>query len=242
MSFIIIYINKCAYTLNIIMENNSNDNIINLKKKYGIKFKTNSLPIDFDKWIVLDKEEIDKRKYPNNYICLDHLKFVVIESYENILTTEIGGTTFHFKPGRYYLPILTGVHSFRVKFKENIKIYINPNNIKPIPVYDLFYYLLIFFTHIDYYGLEVIEKSEFSHPDSFLMFYSGMYGYGHKRTEQVDENIFYFDYNKYIENIPNAEIINDISNNLQNPINKYFSINVIDNYVQHDIIKICRFL
>lgn len=221
------------------------DNFLKMKfdesKKYAIKFNTDSIPVDWNQWIQLDIKKIPSLYCMHGYFSLDSFGFVVIESFDEDFDIELGGTNYKFDKGRKYIPIFYGVHSARIKIKENLKIYVGPgynkdfNNLEnPIDLKNpdmsdkflngdsrggnpLWYFLYQF--PIIYENLNLNKSHDLYYKDCSLVFTNGMYGYGHFQSNSIPIENFYFDY------INNANGSED-------------TISFIDNFVQHDIIKI----
>lgn len=95
-------------------------------QKYVVEFNTNSLPIDWNQWILLDEKIINLNLNTNGYFSLDKFGFVVIESFDEDFELEMGGNCMVFEKGRKYIPIFCGCYCAFIKINKGLKIFIGP--------------------------------------------------------------------------------------------------------------------
>lgn len=201
-------------------------------KEYIIEFNTNSLPIDWNNWIMLNEKAINSKIDSKEYYCLDDFKFVVIESFNDDFEFIIGGISYLFEKGRKHIPIFYGVHSMRIKIKKGLKIFYNPAE-----------YL------IDFNGKNntIITKANCYEKDNsfwyFLCYFCVIYK--NLKSHNIDDKQFVKKWGMYgydkISNCINSSFVDSFYNDFAN-INKIDNfenvIYFIDQFIQHDIIKI----
>lgn len=212
-------------------------------EKYLIEFNTNSLPIDWDKWILLDEKIINLNLDSNGYFSLDDFGFVVIESFDEDFELQMGGKYLAFEKGRKYIPIFSGCHFANIKIKQGLKIFFGPgysvdfNNINSycwtkkhhddidmnIVLYGdirggnyLWYFLSKFGIIYKNFNL---KNNELTQVNNYFITIAGLYGCINLLTKFISVEDFYSDYIK-------------LANGLEDVV--YF----IDEFVQYDIIKI----
>jgi hypothetical protein len=200
-----------------------------IKDKYGLTFNTNSLPPNFNKYKLINLDEIDDKNIIINnsikYIDFPLSCFVLIESLDEQIILFIGGMDCFIKKSRLFFPILIGVHKVQIGLTPNIKIYSSSifelDNNYDIESKKLFNILVSFNSkYFDIYD---------ENYKNILVIRYGMYGYIPKiNLEFVDENILY---NK-IEN--DLKYKNYDTKLIHNEI--YF----IDKYIQSEIIKFVK--
>lgn len=200
-----------------------------INDKYGLTFNTNSLPPNFNKYKLINLDEIDDK----NIIIYNSIKylnfpqscFVLIESIDEQIILFISGVEYFIKKSMLFFPILIGGHKVQIGLTPNIKIYSSSifelDNNYDIESKKLFNILVSF--NSKYFNI-YDENNK-----NILISRYGMYGYTPKiNLEFVDENILYH------------KIENDLKD--KNCDNKliYDEIYFIDKYIQSDIIKIVK--
>lgn len=226
------------------LKNIHNGDYKNLKNEYVIEFNANSLPIDWNKWIQLDKKIINLNISHNKYFCLDNFSFVVIESFDEDFELKINVSIYEFEKGRKYIPI-PSFSFIHIKIKKGLKIFFSPGysyninsncwkknydkttydkkNINGYIKGDSLWYFMNFFRVI-LQNLNLINN-QLIIDDANLIMISGHYVYCNelklKNTKSVSIDDFYSDY------LNKANGLVDIV---------YF----IDEFVQSDIIKILQ--
>lgn len=187
-------------------------------KEYVIEFNTNSLPIDWNNWIVLNEKSINLKMDSKGYYCLDSFKFVVVDSLNENFEFIIGGVSHLFEKGCKHIPIFGGIHSVRIRIKKGLKIFYNPDEyLIDFDKDNSFWYFLCNFCVI-YKNLQSYNTN-----GKQLIKHHGIYGYckilNYVSLSSVDS--FYY-------NFININKIDSFEN----------VIYYIDQFIQYDIIKI----
>jgi hypothetical protein len=210
---------------------------IDFSKKYILIFNSSSLPINFDKYKLINLKTIDMK----NLITMNEIKylnfpysgFVVIESLIEQIYLYIGGTQYLVKKNRIFLPVIIGAHRIDIGLTKDIKIY-TISIFETDLLYDLesnhLFNILTLFTTID---LDIVthicngNNNDYNNRKN-LIFRCGMYGccsLYELTNKQIDENIIYYKIEKELtkKNIDHNTILSKI----------FF----IDKYVQSDIFR-----
>ncbi len=221
------------------MESKFNSFNKTIQNKYYIHFDTNKLPLDFNKWVKLDNNLLEYKKYGitleydnkytnNNYLFLNKYNSVVINSKKDF-NLETGGCMYTFEKGIKYLPIFPQYHSIDIQMNNDIEIYVEPQ----------------------IYNHNEIEKNKFNYYDSnlknelTLLLENFKYMYGNLNIISED----YKDMNLVVDNGCSGTVPK-VSNKNIDVDEFYFDletfgfenlINPIDKYVQFDFIKIFKF-
>jgi len=186
-------------------------------EKYSIKFNCNYLPENFNEWV--ESNELNNYdniiKYgddvvytkpiiifmPNGDKYIEIAKLpTIIESFLHDFEIDYGGQKIVFEKGRKYFPIFSGIHSFKLKLNDGIKIYKEPLDWAN-EIFKLICSHTIIFDNIK------ILNSESSN-ESKLVLRRGLSGIVPINYDIVNENEFYFkledkskiySYDKYIQ-------------------------------------------
>ncbi len=168
-------------------------------------------------------EEIKiKNKNGSDYMGLDKLLSVVIESYDEDFELELGGAHYKIQKGRKYISSFAGLHEFYIKLTPGLKIYVYPD----LEHFNDLWYLTST-EQVIYKNFIVIGETNSSSMN--IVKFGGMYG-TLKDVEntllnykQIDENIFYNDF----ENSLREEYVNKLED----------FVKTIDDYIQYGFFK-----
>lgn len=205
-----------------------------MKDNYFIRFDTDKLPFDFDKWIQIDIKKMDEKfisvRDKNVFLKIKKYSFVVIESYDEDFMIEIGGLLSKIEKGRKYLPIMSEYHDTYIKLSPNLSIYVNSKyNDDSHDINSDYFFMFSCSHHVIFDNLKLFNDCS-NDSYSLLIYSMGMYGYisnyrlsYFNKHDIVDLNKFYYEY----------ENLNASSNYME-------MINYIDNFFQYEIIKIFK--
>ncbi len=212
------------------------------KNNYIIKFDTESIPPNFNKWkkLDLDKEleDLDKIKksyskdnklvYYKDLLLLNRYKSVLIKSTNSdILEFDMYGTSHKMENKQVYFIFFPEYHDCFIKINcpNDIEVYVPDDTNELIEIqklYELF--------KKDY----IILLDKINNENQFLIG-SGMIGSAHHHLNEynlivIDENKFYYELEQF-EKDANVNF-DEISFNEK--------ITILDKYIQNDILKICQ--
>lgn len=198
--------------------------ILKLNDKYIIKFNTQYIPDNFNKWIKLDINEDDK----NKQLKLNKYKSVLIKSKEKNILLQLGGINFIINENSLHIPYFPFYQYCFITLSINIDIYIIPND-ESNECDDIS--KLLIDKSLIFSNLKIIDDEKKPIPSEHYLFLTdGMIGLTSKKYIDINIEKFYYEYEK--ENI-NDNIEQHIINN---------NINLIDKYYQNNAIKICKFI
>ncbi len=195
---------------------------LDFNEKFKINKKFEDCGITLGEYLFLCAcEEIEiKNKNGFDYMGLDKLLSVVIESYDDDFELELGGAYYKIQKGKKYIPSF-GFHEFYIKLTPGLKIYVYPD----LEQYNDLWYLTI--TAQVIYKNFIIDREDNSCMN--IVKFSGMYG-TLKDVEntllnykQINENIFYSDFE------------NSLKDEYTNKLEDF--VKTIDNYIQYGFIK-----
>jgi hypothetical protein len=194
--------------------------MIKTNDKYTIQFDATSLPPNFNKWEKLNIDEAlkNKKNFRPNPIFLNDYISVVIKSHNNHIGLILGGVECNLNNDRIYFLFFPKYHDCYLKIvpSDNIEIYIPKNPDTLLEIQKLNKSLEPF---------EIIFDKIYSPFKMQMQMIWTHFNYSPFNLKKIDENEFYFDFEqKYKEEF--GEII----------LNQ--TIELIDKYVQYDIIKI----
>ena len=201
-------------------------------KKYILKFNSLLLPINFEKYKLINLETIDMKNSiiinDIKYLNFPYSTFVVIESSIEPIYLYIGGSEYLVKNNRIFLPVLIGAHRVDIGLTKEIKIY-TISIFETDLLYDLeskhLFQILTLFTSIDI-DIDIYDNDNYYNN---LIYKNGIYCSHYSlykfSNKQIDENIVYYEIEKELtnKNIDHNTILSEI----------FF----IDKYVQSDIFR-----
>ena len=157
---------------------------------YAIKFNTEFVPPDFDKWIKLDTSGYEK----NYQFLLNDYSSVVIKSKEQNILLRLAGINYSINQNHIYFPFFPIYSHCHITLSPNIDIYINPNlninvnNELNQPLTD---------NDVIFYNMKIIdESSKLIGNDKNLLATQKMIGLTTRKYIEIDIEKFYYEYEK----------------------------------------------